>query len=273
MITIEESIDSADWIKQAWDLPPYKSAEFMAQFGHDLDHFRALPVYRYAVEQGRIVDDEWVHSSAKYDKDQPRDKDGQWTSGYAATPEVMLNDSPVGGALHSMALLSMNGVKKDAPLAKVLDTLVSVSHGQMPRLQYVHEVGKEMQVRPCSDRQRLTQHRCYNNSIDMMMQTSFEGQGNKHEYVEGVITEHGVPLAHAWNRVGSDKHPRYIDYTVPAGDHKYKGVYIPRKVLIPVASSGAFSKGYGEGIIGTILAMKDAKKRENYLRLIREANQ
>lgn len=51
--------ESADWTKQSWDLPPYKSREFLADWP-DLDHFRMLPVYKHAVAKGLIVDDEWV---------------------------------------------------------------------------------------------------------------------------------------------------------------------------------------------------------------------
>jgi hypothetical protein len=42
-----------------WDLPPYKSAEFNSLVT-DLDHFRTLPVYRFAVKRRVIVNDEWV---------------------------------------------------------------------------------------------------------------------------------------------------------------------------------------------------------------------
>lgn len=59
VISVDADIDSADWSKQTWDLPPYKSAKFCMIFP-DLENFRLLPVYKYAVEQGRIVNDEWV---------------------------------------------------------------------------------------------------------------------------------------------------------------------------------------------------------------------
>lgn len=53
--------DNQDWTKQSWDLPPYKSEEFYELVPKDeLDHFRALPVYRWAVRKGLIKDDEWV---------------------------------------------------------------------------------------------------------------------------------------------------------------------------------------------------------------------
>jgi len=55
--------DNADWVKQGWDLPPYKSPEFME--GHpDLEAFRRLPVYRMAVRNGLIVKDEWKGGDA-----------------------------------------------------------------------------------------------------------------------------------------------------------------------------------------------------------------
>jgi hypothetical protein len=58
---------SADWTKQSWDLPPYKSPEFMETHS-DLDAFRKRPVYQHAVDAGLIVDDEWVGPT-----DQPED--------------------------------------------------------------------------------------------------------------------------------------------------------------------------------------------------------
>ncbi len=60
----DADIESADWTKQSWDLPPYKSREFSALFS-DLDLFRTLPVYKHAVKKGLIVDDEWVGEAAK----------------------------------------------------------------------------------------------------------------------------------------------------------------------------------------------------------------
>lgn len=48
-----------DWTKQTWDLPAYKSDEFL-QSHPDLVHFRTLPVYKFAVEKGLIVNDQWV---------------------------------------------------------------------------------------------------------------------------------------------------------------------------------------------------------------------
>ncbi len=53
--------ENADWTKQYWDLPPYKSAEFLALWPeHKLNEFRKLAIYKRAVQQGKIVDDEWA---------------------------------------------------------------------------------------------------------------------------------------------------------------------------------------------------------------------
>ena len=56
---LDTDLESADWAKQSWDLPPYKSREFLAQFT-DLALFRTWPVYRHAVDSGRILGDEWI---------------------------------------------------------------------------------------------------------------------------------------------------------------------------------------------------------------------
>lgn len=54
--------DNADWTKQRWDWPPYKSAEFFDSIGgiDELDAFRDTPAYKMAVGSGLIHDDEWV---------------------------------------------------------------------------------------------------------------------------------------------------------------------------------------------------------------------
>lgn len=59
LISIDADIANADWTKQSWDLPPYKSPEFMALVP-DLDQFRKTPAYNHAVESGLIMDDEWM---------------------------------------------------------------------------------------------------------------------------------------------------------------------------------------------------------------------
>lgn len=61
MMTFSPDADSvnADWTKATWDLPPYRSPEFMENFP-DLDAFRKTPAYTFAVAEGLIHDDEWV---------------------------------------------------------------------------------------------------------------------------------------------------------------------------------------------------------------------
>jgi len=61
-INLDAIFQNADWTKRTWDLPPYKSREFMDHLNFckmTLDQFRDLPVYKFAVEKGRIVNDEW----------------------------------------------------------------------------------------------------------------------------------------------------------------------------------------------------------------------
>lgn len=63
---LDADLINADWTKQAWDFPPYKSPEFFALVPADeLDGFRKLPVYAAAVAQGLIYDDEWVAEFTK----------------------------------------------------------------------------------------------------------------------------------------------------------------------------------------------------------------
>lgn len=60
-INVDANPLNADWTKRTWDLPPYKSKQFMRLLkGSTLEDFRKLPVYLFAVEKGVIVDDEWV---------------------------------------------------------------------------------------------------------------------------------------------------------------------------------------------------------------------
>ncbi len=54
---------NADWTKQTWDLPPYKSKEFMTfleRAKQTLEQFKQLLVYKKAVRKGRIKNDKWV---------------------------------------------------------------------------------------------------------------------------------------------------------------------------------------------------------------------
>jgi hypothetical protein len=56
----ENAVENADWIKKGrWDLLPYKSKQFMETCG-DLESFKKTPTYKWAVERGDIVDDEWA---------------------------------------------------------------------------------------------------------------------------------------------------------------------------------------------------------------------
>jgi hypothetical protein len=59
MRNLDKSPRNRDWVKQTWDLPPYKSDEFLLVFP-DLKKFRKLPVYQFAVKNGLIKNDEWV---------------------------------------------------------------------------------------------------------------------------------------------------------------------------------------------------------------------
>ena len=61
VVYMDADIESADWTKQSWDLPDYKSSQFLKLFP-DLDAFRLLPVYKHAVTSGLIVDDHWAVS-------------------------------------------------------------------------------------------------------------------------------------------------------------------------------------------------------------------
>lgn len=63
MINLDEDLQNADWMRQKWALPPYKSKEFfeLLKFnGTTLAHFRTLPVYKHAVKNGVIKGDKWV---------------------------------------------------------------------------------------------------------------------------------------------------------------------------------------------------------------------
>ena len=63
MICPDANVQNADWTKQSWDLPPYKSPEFLGlleRLGMTLEQFKELPVYHHAVRTGKIVNDIWV---------------------------------------------------------------------------------------------------------------------------------------------------------------------------------------------------------------------
>ncbi len=61
-IRVDANLHNADWIRQGWPFAPYKSKEFMKMLERmemTLEHFKTLPIYKRAVEQGKIVDDKW----------------------------------------------------------------------------------------------------------------------------------------------------------------------------------------------------------------------
>lgn len=72
-INLDADTESADWTKQAWDLPPYGSAEFYEAMGpsFDAEHFKTLPIYQHAVSAGLIHDDEWVGDCCTEAENQP----------------------------------------------------------------------------------------------------------------------------------------------------------------------------------------------------------
>ncbi len=82
-INLDADLASADWCKQTWDLPPYKSQEFFAIVS-DLDAFRQLPVYLAAVQSGLIYDDEWVGDYCEPVTDLGK----EWTAGTDATSGI-----------------------------------------------------------------------------------------------------------------------------------------------------------------------------------------
>ena len=285
-LNIDDDLRNADWTKQTWDLPPYKSEAFNKLFP-DLAHFKTLPVYQFAVRNGVIVNDEWTGKVSKRDDDgtQARDSHGRWAnSGGGAEGGEMTYydlsrgkakrpvDTPSSNARALLILARVNGLKESTPIKEVMQTLVESATETLahPRLAFINEVGKIMDVKPAPPKDMMEQHRCYNNSIEKVIEGMYVPL--KREYIEGVITEHGIPLAHGWVREGSDKHHTFVDYTVDSPGHEYMGVLIPRKVWGAVATTNAFGRGDGEGVIGTILNMRDGPKKEKLLQQIREAN-
>ena len=59
MLNIDALYVNQDWVKQTWDLPPYKSDSFLLLFP-DLQMFRELPIYKWAVQKGIIKNDMWI---------------------------------------------------------------------------------------------------------------------------------------------------------------------------------------------------------------------
>lgn len=57
MLNIDADLNNADWTKMSWDLPKYKSKEFMdflKSSGITLEQFKKLPVYKYNIKNGNI---------------------------------------------------------------------------------------------------------------------------------------------------------------------------------------------------------------------------
>ena len=57
ILNIDAILDNADWTKQSWDLPEYKSKEFMDWLkfsGMTLAQFKKLPVYKLNIANGNI---------------------------------------------------------------------------------------------------------------------------------------------------------------------------------------------------------------------------
>jgi len=57
VVNIDAITENADWTKQTWDLPEYKSKEFMDWLkfsGMTLAQFKKLPVYKFNLANGTI---------------------------------------------------------------------------------------------------------------------------------------------------------------------------------------------------------------------------
>lgn len=66
VINIDAKLHNADWLRQRWTLPPYKSEEFFARLENmdiTLSEFKELPIYERAVKQGLIKNDQWVSNN------------------------------------------------------------------------------------------------------------------------------------------------------------------------------------------------------------------
>ena len=66
MYNLDTELHNADWTKIVWELPPYKSEDFYEQLNFmefTLEEFKRLPVYQYALQEGRIKNDKWVGKS------------------------------------------------------------------------------------------------------------------------------------------------------------------------------------------------------------------
>lgn len=96
VVSLDAELENSDWTKWAWDLPPYKSEEFN-RVVHDLEQFKATPIYQHAVASGLIVNDEWAgFDPPQRDIEEPEDEDPYDTlaaamSGLSAVQGVEFN--------------------------------------------------------------------------------------------------------------------------------------------------------------------------------------
>lgn len=67
-LVVDDGLENADWTKQSWDLPPYKSEEFNSVVT-DLEGFKKTPVYANAVKKGLIVNDRWADKGGGVSRD------------------------------------------------------------------------------------------------------------------------------------------------------------------------------------------------------------
>jgi hypothetical protein len=72
-LVVDSDLENADWTKQSWDLPPYKSEEFN-EVVPDLAGFKKTPVYAAAVKKGLIVNDQWVGKTQDQGRPAPGSK-------------------------------------------------------------------------------------------------------------------------------------------------------------------------------------------------------
>ena len=62
-ISLDADPRNANRSKETWDLPPYKSPEFLRwlrRASMSLGEFKKLTIYLNAVEKGLIEDDTWI---------------------------------------------------------------------------------------------------------------------------------------------------------------------------------------------------------------------
>ncbi|KKL68650.1 hypothetical protein LCGC14_2122870 [marine sediment metagenome] len=65
---IDESPINRDWLHTEWSYPPYRSNAFfkkLGEVGTTLAQFKQSGMYKQALLDGAIVDDEWVPPSKR----------------------------------------------------------------------------------------------------------------------------------------------------------------------------------------------------------------